>query len=242
MLSLRATFAACLLAAAPLPVIGDCTEDAMLVFDASGSMAEMGYNGLDLPRIFEARTALHEVLPRVTPLRNIGLVVYGPGQEEEMCNNVELRLPPLPDAAGAILAEIDSTEPDGSTPLTRAVSEAADALQGGSRKGTVVLVTDGKETCGGATCNLATQLSRTDVTVHVIGFKVRAKRWAWQGADANPNPDVEISVARCLADRTGGLYVSAETTEELVRALQQTLGCPVYGQLTAHRPDQSRHR
>jgi Ca-activated chloride channel family protein len=37
-------------------------------------------------------------------------------------------------------------------------------------------------------------------------------------------------VARCLADRTGGQYLSTENTDELVAALKQTLGCPIYGQ------------
>ena len=36
-----------------------CTDDAMLVFDASGSMAEMGYNAISSPRIFDARKVGH---------------------------------------------------------------------------------------------------------------------------------------------------------------------------------------
>jgi Ca-activated chloride channel family protein len=36
--------------------------------------------------------------------------------------------------------------------------------------------------------------------------------------------------SRCLADETGGLYVSAETTDELVAAFQKTLGCPIVSQ------------
>ena len=36
----------------------DCAADAMIVFDGSGSMAEMGFNDIDEPRIFEARRAM----------------------------------------------------------------------------------------------------------------------------------------------------------------------------------------
>jgi Ca-activated chloride channel family protein len=33
-------------------------------------------------------------------------------------------------------------------------------------------------------------------------------------------------VERCLADETGGIYATAETTEQLTAALAETLGCP----------------
>ena len=39
------------------------------------------------------------------------------------------------------------------------------------------------------------------------------------------------TVARCLADRTGGRYVRAETVDELIGALRVTLGCNVLGAL-----------
>ena len=49
-----------LLLALSLPAAAseDCTEDAMIVFDGSGSMAEMGFNQIDEPRIFSARRAV----------------------------------------------------------------------------------------------------------------------------------------------------------------------------------------
>ena len=37
---------------------------------------------------------------------------------------------------------------------------------------------------------------------------------------------------RCLADETGGLFVKTDTVDELIDALQQTLGCPVIGKST----------
>lgn len=217
------------LALMPGLALADCTEDAMLVFDASGSMAEMGYNGLDVPRINDARAALHQALPRITPVRRVGLIVYGPGGGEA-CSHVDLRLPPTPDAAGRILAEIDALTPDGNTALTRAVRQAAEALRYRERPGTVVLVTDGKETCGGATCQVAAELAAEapGLTVHVIGFRVRGDFFNWEGGDGNPEVEEVPAVAQCLADRTGGLYVSTETTKELEAALRKTLGCPLY--------------
>ncbi|MDK3075711.1 VWA domain-containing protein [Sedimentitalea sp. JM2-8] len=207
----------------------NCTDDAMLVFDASGSMAEMGYNGLDAPRIVEARAALRDALPSITPYRRLGLIVYGPGSGDS-CANIDLRFLPRPDAAGVIIADVDRVQPDGDTPLTQSVRNAADALRYKTRPGTIVLVTDGKETCGGSPCLLAAELAQTGpgLTVHVIGFRVRSAFFSWKDSPDAGNGDGQ-TVARCLADRTGGHYVSTENTADLVRALQLTLGCPLYG-------------
>lgn len=205
-----------------------CTEDAMLVFDGSGSMAEMGYNLLDRPRIFDARIALRLSLPRIAPLRRLGLIIYGPGPEGAC--NVNLRFRPMPNAGARIVADVEALAPSGQTPLTQAVGEAAETLNYREQPGVIVLVTDGKETCGGATCQVAGQLAAdgAKLTVHVIGFKVRGKFFNWQNGSAAGFENGR-TVARCLADRTGGKYVTAESVDELVAALQETLGCPIIG-------------
>jgi len=38
------------------------------------------------------------------------------------------------------------------------------------------------------------------------------------------------TVSKCLSDRTGGLYVSTETVDELADALRVTMGCALIGQ------------
>ena len=203
-----------------------CTDDAMLVFDASGSMASAGYNELENPRIIEALDAVPHVLPRVTQYRRIGLVVYGPGPKDA-CQNIDLKLAPAYNSARRIISELERVAPDGNTPLTQAVRDAAEALRFREKPAVVVLVTDGEETCGGVPCRLAASLlgEAASVTVHVIGFKVRGRFFQWQSQSGGDSRGQ--TAARCLADMTGGKYVSTETTEELVAALQKTLGCPV---------------
>lgn len=205
-----------------------CTDDAILVFDASGSMASVGYNELDIPRMGEALDAVRYVLPRVEAYRRLGLVTYGPGPKD-ICSNIDLRLAPQDNAARPIIAELERLVPDGNTPLTQSVLRAAETLNYTKQPAVVVLVTDGDETCGGAPCRLATQLSATAaaITVHVIGFKARDRFFQWQSQAAEPEGFDMAS--RCLADATGGQYVTAETTDELIEALQKTLGCPLLG-------------
>jgi Ca-activated chloride channel family protein len=214
------------LAATSLPASELCTEDAMIVFDGSGSMAESGFNDIDVPRIFEAREAMRTALPEIAEMRRLGLIIYGPSARHA-CSGVDLRFPPMDDAAGPIMGALDALEPDGKTALTEAVRQAAEVLNYRDAPATVVLVTDGKETCGGTPCRLATDLERdgANFTVHVIGFKVRGDFYDWAQA---PEQYVQADApARCLADMTGGTYVRSETLGELIAALRVTLGCNV---------------
>lgn len=207
-----------------------CAADAMLVFDGSASMAEVG-SDIRLPtRIEEARKAVEEAMPDIAPYRRVGLLVYGPGPADA-CGNIDLRLPPRPDAAAPIIAEVDRIAPAGLTPLAASVAKAAEALDHRAKPGIIVLVTDGNETCGGRPCALGDSLSATsaDLTVHVIGFKVSVDFFSWDNPEQQEYGDGR-TVAKCLADRTGGMFVSTETVRELADALRATLGCALIGQ------------
>ena len=205
-----------------------CTDDAMLVFDGSGSMSAVAHNGLKSPRILEARTAIRDSIPRIAPFRRLGLVIFGPGGEDS-CSNIDLRFKPQNNAAPRIISDVDQLSPIGETPLTDAVQEAVDTLKLNQDPGVVVLLTDGRESCGGDPCALANRIAAEGrVTVHVIGFKVREKYFQWNGHGAKHGR----TTARCLADETGGMYVSAESTEDLTRALQETLSCPMTAKST----------
>jgi Ca-activated chloride channel family protein len=200
-----------------------CTEDAMIVFDASGSMAGSLAEGIGakIRRIDEVRKALGQALPRVMHFRRIGLITYGPGSYKQC--NVELKLRPQRNAAQLILSDVSALNPSGKTPLTAAVEQAAEVLDFRAEPGVVVLLTDGEETCDGAPCALGKMLKAQglQLTVHVIGFRMTA---FWTGAQSALD-------VKCLAEETGGLYITAENQEELVDAFEKTLGCPMMSQL-----------
>ena len=200
-----------------------CTEDAMLVFDASGSMAGNLNQGIatTLPRINEVRAALAKVLPTITRHRKVGLITYGPGPYQQC--NVELALKPTPDAAGLIMQEVNTLNPAGKTPLSAAVEQAADVLDYRNKPGLIVVLTDGEETCGGSPCALGQQLrtNAAQLTVHIIGF--RMKDFSWTGESS-------ILDAKCLAEKNGGIYITADAEQDLIEALEKTLGCPMLSQ------------
>ncbi|MGR3320861.1 MAG: vWA domain-containing protein [Pseudooceanicola sp.] len=229
---LTTALAFCLSAATgPLGAATDCATDAMLVFDGSGSMSEIGFDVQEETRIEEARRAVARAMPQIAPFRRVGLVTYGPGGTDS-CSGINVHFGPRAGAAAAVVAGIDALRPGGLTPLSASVTAAAEVLSYRSEPGLVVLVTDGNETCGGRPCALGAELAANarDLTVHVIGFRVEVDFWTWN------NPEQELysndrSVSRCLAERTGGMFVTTETVDELVEALQRTLGCPVIGAL-----------
>lgn len=194
-----------------------CIEDAMIVFDASKSMDASDDSVAGLRRIDSVRGALAKVLPKVTRQRRLGLVTYGPGSRAA-CDNVSLSLRPQPEAAKRILTRVNALQPAGRTPLTFAVELAANVLDYRHRAGTIVVVTDGEDTCGGAPCELAKRLQAEGpgLVVHVIGYRLKSSLGS-SGAFQS----------RCLADDTGGLYISTDTVDELEAALEKTLSCPL---------------
>jgi Ca-activated chloride channel family protein len=59
------------------------------------------------------------------------------------------------------------------------------------------------------------------LTVHVIGLRV--KGYSWTGEQS-------ILDVKCLADQNEGLYITVEQEDELIDALEKTLGCPMLAQ------------
>ncbi len=197
-----------------------CQSDAMIVFDASGSMGTTDY-ALKVPRIARVKRSMSHVVPEVAPVRRLGLIVYGEGAYND-CSSIRLHMKPTPNAAEQLLGIVETINPRGRTPLTESVRQAAEVLHYTEQQAVVVLVTDGEETCGGDPCALGALLEATgrDLTVHVIGYR---------------DGESEYFKARCIADETGGKYYAVSTEDQLIEALRKTLGCPFLTEKTRPR-------
>ncbi len=174
----------------------------MLILDSSASMTEAVAEG---PKVDIARQSVADLMKDWDPGREIGLMAYGHRQKED-CADIETLLPVGPADPAAVVGAVNRMTPRGTTPLAAAVSLAAEEMNFTQDKATIVLVSDGEETCGVDPCEVARGLKEfgLDTTVHVIGFDLDPK--------AHPG-------LKCLADETGGLFLTAGNAAELTTAL-----------------------
>lgn len=174
----------------------------ILVMDGSGSMWGQidGRTKLEI-----ARETVAEVLDGLPSGQNLGLMAYGHRVQGD-CGDIELMVAPGPGTAPSILEAVNAMRFQGRTPLTEAVRQAAEALRSTEAPATVILVTDGIETCEADPCALAAELeaSGVDFTAHVIGFGL------------SPEDGATLS---CIAANTGGRYIAAGDAESLAGAL-----------------------
>ncbi|MDQ2091461.1 vWA domain-containing protein [Marimonas arenosa] len=189
-----------------LPTAAAAQERSMIVLDGSGSM----WGQIEgRAKIEIARETLREVLGQVPEGNELGLIVYGHRRKGD-CGDIELAVKPQAGTAAAIISFADGVSPKGKTPLSAGVRQAAEALRFTEDKATVILVTDGLETCNADPCALGRELEQlgVDFTAHVVGFGLSAE----EGAQV-----------ACLADETGGRYFEAGNAEALGRALEETV-------------------
>ncbi|MDF3216972.1 VWA domain-containing protein [Mesorhizobium sp. M7A.F.Ca.CA.001.09.2.1] len=192
-----------------MTTFGFAANKVIIILDASGSM----WAQIDgKPKLEIARESLRTVLQSVPTDDEIGFMAYG-HREKGSCDDIQLIVPPQAGSGSAISAAADSLKFLGKTPLTAAVKQAAEALRYTEDKATVVLITDGLETCGGDPCALGKELeaSGVDFTADVVGFGLTAD---------------EGKQIACLADNTGGKYIQASDEKALQEALAETVAAP----------------
>lgn len=184
-------------------------DDAVIILDASGSMWGQVQSEA---KMAAAKRVLGQILDEVPSSRRLGLFAYGHRREGD-CRDIE-EIAPLGTDRAAIKAAAAALVPKGKTPMSDAVRAAAAALRYTERKATIVLVSDGIETCAADPCAAAAALEAAgaDLTVHVIGFDV-----------AEENAQAQL---RCIAESTGGRFVSAANAAELTGALKATVADP----------------
>jgi len=176
-------------------------ERVVLILDASASMqGKLGKR----TKMEIAREVTHDLLKDWDPRIQLGLTAYG--HRDGSCEDIEAVVPVSRLEAPSFLSQVDRLRPKGKTPITAAVKNAAEQLGFAARKATVILISDGVESCGGDLCALASQLEKQgiDFTAHVVGFGVTAK---------------ETKQLACLAKNTGGQYRAAKDAPALKQAL-----------------------
>ena len=183
----------------------------VLVMDGSGSM----WGQVDgVAKITIAQDVVGKLLSDFPVEQGLGLTVYGHRERGE-CTDIETVVAPAPGTAAQIATAVNGIKPLGKTPMTDAVIAAAQALRYTEEKATVILVSDGVETCNPDPCAAARLLEEAgiDFTAHVIGF------------DVGSDPEA-LAQMQCIADETGGQFLTADTADQLTAALTQVAAAP----------------
>ena len=182
------------------------TKNLEIILDLSGSMKlPLGKS----TRIATARRVLRDVVAKIPDDFNVGLRVYGHrygSRQKETCTDSELVVPIQKLNRERLLTLVDSKQPRGETPLVYSVLQTAADLKAAGG-GSVILITDGEESCHGDSVAAARELkaSGVDINLQILGFTLSGKQ-------------IQQDLTQ-FAEATGGRYYSAQDGEALGRAL-----------------------
>jgi hypothetical protein len=187
-----------------------------IVLDASGSMnGRLAGGPLKIAAAKEAVTALLNRIPQT----ELALRVFGSQSSKERKDCADTRLVvgfmPLAEARAKILAALPGIEARGFTPITMALTRAAeDFPRGIAGQREILLVSDGKETCNGDPCSLANALAEQadPIVIQTVGL----------GVDAAARSQLE-----CIAWASGGRYFPARDAGQLAEAMAEAVAIPV---------------
>ncbi len=178
-----------------------------LVLDASGSMKEPHGDGRT--RFRAAVDALREVVGALPGDMQVGLRIYGSKIDDGpgSCQDSELVVPVGRLDKGSLRTALGKARPLGNTPIAYSLRQAAKDLPSEGPR-TIVLVSDGEESCGGDPCEVARDLSQQGLDLHVdvVGFQV---------------DDKARNQLTCIAQAGRGTFYDAPDADALVSQLSR---------------------
>lgn len=175
-------------------------EKVNLVLDMWGRL------GGGISKVQVARDVLGNMIDGWDTNKDIGLLAYGHNRKGD-CGDIEQLIPVGAIDKQAFKQKVISLNPKGKTPIASALKMAAEALKYQEDPATVILISDGKESCQADPCGVARELEQAGInfTAHVVGFDI--------------NDDETRKQLQCIAEVTGGTYEAAKDGDELKKAL-----------------------
>ncbi|MBT7516908.1 MAG: VWA domain-containing protein [Acidiferrobacteraceae bacterium] len=175
------------------------------ILDASGSMWERAGGK---PRIVIAKETLSNLIEQTPAQIRAGVTVYGHRRKGD-CSDIEeiVALKNLdPMAKFRAKERISSINAMGKTPITDSIQQTVDRLKGEEGESTIVLISDGLESCGKDPCALTKKLKSAGINfvMHVVGFGLM---------------DHQKKKLACIADAGGGTFFTADNASGLLEAL-----------------------
>lgn len=177
-------------------------QSILFILDASGSMwgRVEGKTKIEI-----ARDVMQEVLTALPQDQPAGLMAYGHRGKGD-CGDIEAVVPVAAGQNARLAEAVKKLQPKGMTPISDALKKGAESLKYKEKKASIVLVSDGVETCKGDPCGVAKSLRQAgvDLKVYVVGFDVSGK---------------DAEQLQCIAQETGAQYFTADGARALSQAL-----------------------
>ncbi|WP_431137225.1 vWA domain-containing protein [Psychroserpens mesophilus] len=191
----------------------DAPSPILFIYDASGSM----WGQLDgKSKKVIASEVLSTSVNNLPSNQNIGLMAYGHRQKGD-CNDIEFLVDLKNNSKSNITNAVSNMKALGKTPLARSASLAINSLKKTNTKATIILITDGIESCDGDVCKVVSEAkaSGIDFKLHIVGFGLK---------------ESETTQLKCAANAGGGNYYDASNAsalgEVLTEATTQTVDKP----------------
>ena len=177
--------------------------EVMFIMDASGSM--WGQAG-EQTKIEAAREVMQKIVPALPPEVKVGLTAYGHNRKGD-CTDIEILVPAGSDDRDLLLDYVEKINPKGMTPIAGSVKKVVDTLRAKENETTIILVSDGEETCDADPCGSVRDLKTLGIKfiLHVVGFGVNEKQ------------KEQLS---CIAKAGGGQYFGANNADTLLGAFE----------------------
>lgn len=185
---------------------GNHSNNMVFIFDASGSMWGQVKG---IAKIQIAKEVLTDMIMDLPEGINVGLVAYGHRKKGD-CSDVEELVPLNVLNKEKLISTIKAINPKGKTPITLSIQTTADNLKAVQEEITIILVSDGKETCAGDPCELVRKLKESGArfVMYVIGFDVRGE---------------EKKQLECIAKAGGGTYYEANDAADFKAAAKNVV-------------------
>ena len=175
----------------------------MFIIDASGSMWS---RTATQTRMDAAKQVMSEVIPSIPAEVRVGLTAYGHNRKGD-CNDIETLIPSGSNDRNGLLQKVMALSPKGMTPMAAAIQNVANQLKNKETETTIVLLSDGEETCHDSPCAAVKSLKDSGIKfiLHIVGFGVDSKQ------------KEQLS---CMAKAGGGQYFGAADYSSLLAAFK----------------------
>jgi len=186
------------------------SQNVEIILDASNSMWGQIQGEA---KISIAKKVLGQIIGELPDEMNVGLRVYGHRyglNDKRACSDTELVVPIGPVNKEQLTDTVNKITPRGKTPLVYSVLQSIKDFEE-LENGTAILISDGIESCDGDIDAIAPAIKEAglELQVHIVGFDIK---------EVEARKQLEA-----IAKSTGGVYLDAKDSQELLSSLEQTL-------------------